>query len=163
MTDRPTGFPSTADLFDEHGDALRSCDLQFAHHGRRTWFSGSIRTVRCHHDVGLIRSLLEQAGDGAVLVVDGGGSLRAALLGDILAGLAVANGWSGLVISGAVRDTAALADLDIGIKALGTSPRSADRAGGGKLDGVVRFGGATFEPGALLVSDEDGVVVLPAR
>jgi regulator of ribonuclease activity A len=95
-----------------------------------------------------------------VLVVDGGGSLHTALLGDVIAGLAVQNGWAGLVILGAVRDAAALADLPLGVKALGTNPRKSEKAGAGIADVPVGFGGVTFAPGDLLVSDDDGIVLL---
>jgi regulator of ribonuclease activity A len=94
-----------------------------------------------------------------VLVVDGQGSLHTALVGDLIAGLAQANGWAGLVVNGAVRDVEALAALDIGIKALGSNPRKSAKLGAGQVDAPVIFGGVTFRPGAQLYSDEDGVVV----
>ena len=113
----------TADLIDRHGDVLLSCDLQFRQFGGRSRFSGRVRTVRCHQDNVLVRQVLSQAGEGQVLVVDGGGSLHTSLVGDIIAGLARGNGWVGLVVNGAVRDVVALGGLDIGIKALGSNPR----------------------------------------
>ena len=154
---------STADLVDEHGEALQSCDLQLRQFGGRRRFHGPIRTVACFEDNALVRQVLSEPGDGAVLVVDGGGSLHTALVGDLIAGLAQANGWAGVVVHGAVRDTEALGGLDIGIKALGSNPRRSAKAATGQIDVPVRFGGVTFRPGEHLYSDEDGVVVLRGR
>ena len=97
-----------------------------------------------------------------MLVIDGGGSLRCALLGDSIAALARDSGWAGVVINGCVRDTVALDELGLGVKALGSNPRPSRKAGDGEVGVPVSFGGITFSPGALLVADEDGVVVLPA-
>ncbi|MBB5783628.1 ribonuclease E activity regulator RraA [Nonomuraea jabiensis] len=149
----------TADLYDERGDQLDSCDLQLRQYGGRHAFSGPVVTVRCHEDNVLLKSVLSEPGEGRVLVVDGGGSLRAALMGDVIAGMAVANGWAGVVINGAVRDVAALRGLDLGVKALGSNPRKSAKAGGGERDVPVTFGGATFRPGAELFSDDDGILV----
>lgn len=149
----------TADLYDERGDQLDSCDLQLRQYGGRRAFSGAVVTVRCHEDNVLLKSVLSEPGEGRVLVVDGGGSLRAALMGDVIAGMAVANGWAGVVINGAVRDVAALRELDLGVKALGSNPRRSAKAGGGERDVPVTFGGATFRPGAELFSDDDGILV----
>jgi regulator of ribonuclease activity A len=153
---------ATADLIDQHGASLQSCDLQFRQFGGRQRFSGRIRTVRCHQDNVLIRQVLSEPGEGQVLVVDGGGSLHTSLVGDVVAGLAQGNGWAGVVINGAVRDVAALAGLDIGVKALGSNPRKSGKAGAGEVDAPVSFGGVRFEPGAHLYSDEDGIVVAAA-
>ncbi|MEV4013747.1 ribonuclease E activity regulator RraA [Nonomuraea angiospora] len=149
----------TADLYDERGDQLGSCDLQLRQYGGRRAFSGAVVTVRCHEDNVLLKSVLSEPGEGRVLVVDGGGSLHAALMGDVIAGVAVANGWAGVVINGAVRDVAALRELDLGVKALGSNPRKSAKAGGGERDVPVTFGGATFRPGAELFSDDDGILV----
>jgi regulator of ribonuclease activity A len=124
-------------------------------------FSGPIATVRCFEDNVLVKQRVAEPGGGRVLVVDAGASLRCALVGDNVAGLALANGWAGLVVNGCVRDVEALAQLAIGIKALGTNPRPSAKTGEGELDVPVSFGGARFEPGALLASDDDGIVVLP--
>jgi regulator of ribonuclease activity A len=150
----------TADLVDEHGEALQSCDLQLRQFGGRRRFHGPIRTVTCFEDNALVKQVLSEAGGGAVLVVDGAGSLHTALVGDLIAGLAQANGWAGLVVNGAVRDVEALDGLDIGIKALGSNPRKSAKLGAGEVDVAVRFGGTTFRPGDHLYSDEDGVVVV---
>ncbi|WP_214110136.1 ribonuclease E activity regulator RraA [Acrocarpospora catenulata] len=149
----------TADLYDEHGDRLDSCDLQLNQYGGRRSFAGPIVTVRCHQDNALLKSVLSEPGQGRVLVVDGGGSLHTALMGDIIAGLAVANGWAGVVVNGAVRDVAALRELDLGIKALGSNPRKSGKQGTGERDVPVSFGGVTFHPGAELYSDDDGILV----
>ncbi|GAA1702441.1 ribonuclease E activity regulator RraA [Nonomuraea bangladeshensis] len=150
---------STADLYDERGDQLDSCHLQLRQYGGRRAFSGRIATVRCHEDNALLKSVLSEPGEGRVLVVDGGGSLRAALMGDVIAGIAVASGWAGVVINGVVRDVAALRDLDLGVKALGSNPRKSAKTGAGERDVPVTFGDAVFHPGAELFSDEDGILV----
>jgi regulator of ribonuclease activity A len=151
----------TADLVDEYGDALQSCDTQLRQYGARRVFQGSIVTVRCHQDNAMVKALLGEPGEGKVLVVDGGGSLHSALMGDLIAASAVEHGWEGVVIHGVVRDVAELAKLDLGVKALGSNPRKSAKTGAGERDVPVTFGEATFTPGAQLVSDEDGVVVLP--
>jgi regulator of ribonuclease activity A len=156
-----TDFIPTADLYDEHGEALTSCDTQLKQFGARSRFQGEIVTVRCHEDNALLKKVVGEPGHGKVVVVDGDGSVHCALMGDVMAGLAASNGWEGVVIHGAVRDVAALAKLDIGIKAVGTNPRKSSKHGTGQHNVPVSFGGAVFTPGAQLVSDEDGVVVLP--
>jgi regulator of ribonuclease activity A len=150
---------ATVDLVDAYQDRLSSCEVQFRQFGARRSFAGRIRTIRTSEDNALVRRVLESPGEGAVLVVDGGGSLRTALVGDVIAGLAVRNGWSGLVLWGAVRDVERLADLDLGIKALGTNPMRSAKNGLGEVDVPVRFGGVVFTPGAMLYSDDDGIVV----
>lgn len=153
---------ATADLVDQYGPQLRVCDTQFRQFGGRAAFSGPVRTISCYEDNALLRELLRTPGEGCVLVVDGGGSLHTALVGDLIAGAAQDNGWAGLVLHGAVRDSAALARLDIGIKALGTNPRKSSKDGVGAIDVPVGFGGVTFTPGDHLHADEDGVVLLPS-
>jgi regulator of ribonuclease activity A len=152
---------TTADLADTYGPDLRVCDLQFRQFGGRRLFSGPVRTVSCHEDNGLLRDLVHTPGAGAVLVVDGAGSLRTALAGDLIAGAAQASGWAGLVLHGAVRDSVALATLDLGVKALGTIPRKSGKTGAGAVDVPVTFGNLTFHPGDLLHADDDGIVLLP--
>ncbi|MFF5075413.1 ribonuclease E activity regulator RraA [Actinoplanes sp. NPDC000266] len=100
------------------------------------------------------------SGEGRVLVVDGGGSVHRALMGDVIAGLAVTNGWSGVIIHGAVRDVAELRSLPLGVKALGSNPRKSTKTGAGERDVPVEFGGCRFSPGARVVADEDGIVAL---
>ncbi|GLZ09915.1 putative 4-hydroxy-4-methyl-2-oxoglutarate aldolase [Actinomadura sp. NBRC 104425] len=150
---------ATADLIDDFGDELRSCETQFRQYGGRTAFAGPVATVRCLHDNGLVKQLLNGPGEGRVLVVDGAGSLATALMGDMIAGAAVRNGWSGVVINGAVRDVAALRTLDLGIKALGSNPRKSAKDAAGEVDVPVAFGGVEFRPGDWLYSDEDGIVL----
>lgn len=152
---------ATADLVDAYGAEVRVCDIQFRQFGGRRMFCGPVRTVSCHEDNGLLRDLLRTPGSGSVLVVDGGGSLRTALVGDLIAGAAQANGWAGLVVHGAVRDSAALCSVELGIKALGTIPRKSGKAGAGTVDAPVTFGHLTFQPGDMLHADDDGVVLLP--
>jgi regulator of ribonuclease activity A len=150
---------STADLYDEQGEQLQSCSVQFRQYGGRPAFDGTVTTIRCHRDNALVKRVLTEPGAGRVLVVDGGGSLESALMGDLIAGAAQQNGWEGVVIHGAVRDVLALADLNLGVKALGSNPRKSAKTGAGERDVVVSFGGVDFGPGLHLVSDEDGIVV----
>jgi regulator of ribonuclease activity A len=152
-------FRPTADLVDDIGPDVRSCDVQFRQFGGRTQFAGPISTVRCLQDNALLKSVLSTPGEGGVLVIDGEGSLHTALVGDVIAELARSNGWAGLVVHGAVRDAAALRELDLGIKALGTNPRKSSKTGAGERDVTVSFGGVTFVPGDIAYSDDDGIVV----
>jgi regulator of ribonuclease activity A len=154
-------FRATADLVDEIGPEVRSCDVQFRQFGGRTEFAGPISTVRCFQDNALLKSALSEPGDGRVLVIDGDASVHTALVGDLIAELARSNGWAGLIVHGAVRDAATLRTLDIGIKALGTNPRKSTKTGDGERDVTVSFGGISFAPGELAYSDDDGVVVTP--
>lgn len=150
---------ATADLIDEFGDELQSCETQFTQYGSRLVFAGPIATVRCFRDNGLLKGILFGPGDGRVLVVDGGGSLGSALMGDLIAAGAVAAGWAGVVINGAVRDVTTLRTLDLGIKALGSNPRKSAKENVGETEVVVSFGGVEFRPGDWLYSDEDGIVL----
>lgn len=151
---------STADLADREGAEVRSCDVQFRNYGGRPVFAGRIRTVTCFQDNALLKKVLSEPGEGQVLVIDGAGSLHTALIGDLIAELGRSNGWSGVVANGAVRDSAVLAELDFGVKALGTNPRKSTKNGDGTVDDEVELGGITFRPGEHLVSDQDGVVVV---
>ena len=150
----------TADLVDEIGPDVRSCDLQLQNLGGITMFAGPVTTVRCFQDNALLKSVLSEPGDGGVLVIDGDGSLHSALVGDLIAGLGVDNGWTGIIINGAVRDAATLRTLGIGIKALGTNPRKGTKTGAGQRDVAVTFGGVTFTPGEIAYCDDDGIVVV---
>ncbi|HEY4441715.1 MAG TPA: ribonuclease E activity regulator RraA [Candidatus Elarobacter sp.] len=150
---------STADLVDAHGDRVRGCETQFRSFGGVGSFHGPIRTVATLEDNALVREVLSTPGGGAVLVIDGGGSLRRALVGDVIAGLAVENGWNGLVINAAVRDVAALRTLPIGIKALGSNPVKSTKHRIGAVDVPVAVGGVLFVPGQHLYADEDGILV----
>jgi regulator of ribonuclease activity A len=150
---------TTADLYDDLGESVQSLSLQLENLGGRRAFEGPIRTVRCHEDNALLKATVSEPGDGAVLVVDGGGSLERALLGDMIAEIASGNGWAGIVIHGAVRDRVALAGIELGVKALGSNPRKSTKTGEGEVDVELRFGGVTFRPGARIFSDEDGILV----
>ncbi|MFJ9590943.1 ribonuclease E activity regulator RraA [Streptomyces acidicola] len=153
----------TADFYDEYGDQLLVCDLQFAQYGGHRAFQGRIVTVLSYEDNLLLKQVVAEPGEGRVLVVDTQGSLRVAMLGDNMARKAAGNGWAGIVVNGAVRDAIALRGLPIGVKALGTNPRRSLKQGTGDLNVPVAFGGVTFHPGATLVSDDDGIAVLPGR
>lgn len=150
---------ATADLFDDHGDRLQIALPLFRDYGGRVRFHGAISTVKALEDNSRVREAVKSPGEGRVLVVDGGGSLQRAMLGDMLAADAVANGWAGVLIHGCIRDSAAISGMALGVKALGTCPAKTDKRGEGLPDVPVRFAGVTFAPGAYLYADEDGVVV----
>jgi regulator of ribonuclease activity A len=150
---------ATADLVDDIGPDVRSCDLQFGQYGGRSQFAGPISTVRCFQDNAMLKSVLSEPGNGGVLVIDGGGSLHTALVGDVIAALGRDSGWAGLIINGAVRDVAVLRTIDIGIKALGSNPRKSTKTGEGDRDVAVTFGGVTFVPGEVAYCDDDGIVL----
>ena len=153
----------TAELHDAYPDIVAVCELQFQSFGLKTSFAGPCMTVRVEQDHRPARNLLQTAGEGRVLVVDGGGSLRMGLLGDTMAGLAIANGWIGVVIHGAIRDSAALNRLDIGVKALGTTARRNEVERGGVAGEAIELGGVRFEPGYWVYADLDAVVASPHR
>ena len=150
-------------MIDQYGESLQSCDIQFRQFGGLSSFHGPARTILTLEDNALIKHILTSPGVGSVLLVDGGRSLRTALLGDRVAAVAKENGWAGLIINGAVRDVAALSRLALGIKALGSNPRKSAKAGNGSVDVPVTFGGVTFAPGNWVYSDEDGIVVSAQR
>ncbi|HEY8537921.1 MAG TPA: ribonuclease E activity regulator RraA [Steroidobacteraceae bacterium] len=154
---------ATTDLSDEFFDEVQACQSIFRDFGGNVRFAGPIATIKCFEDNSLVRDAVNEPGLGRVLVVDGGGSTRRAILGDQLAKKAVDNGWSGFLIYGCIRDSAAIAQMPIGVKALGTHPLRTEKRGEGQRDIVVRFADATFTPGHWLYSDEDGVLVAPRR
>lgn len=151
----------TTDLCDACEDA-QVCELPFMGFGKKLGFSGDIRTVRYVDGLGVLRELINQSGHGQVLVIDGADLKQRALFGDIMAGLAIHNGWAGIIVNGLIRDRKEIDDMNIGVKALGTTPRRADLGMSGQLDVPVQFGSVTFTPGARLIADEDGIIVLPA-
>lgn len=150
---------ATADLYDAYGDRCQSCQTQFRQFGGLKVFSGKIQTVECRNDNVLLRKTLESRSNGDVLVVDGAADLGGALVGDMIAKLGMDNGWSGLILNGAVRDANTIATLDIGVKALGTNPKKSGKNGAGRVNVPVSFGAVTFTPGYWLYSDDDGILV----
>lgn len=150
---------STADLCDAHEQDLHVVESMFHRYGRLAAFDGPIATVKCYEDNSMVREALTEPGDGRILVVDGGGSQRRALLGDALGELAVRNGWKGIVINGCIRDSASVDELELGVRALGTIPLRTHKRGDGQRNVSVSFAGVTFRPGAHLYADADGIVV----
>jgi len=154
---------ATADLCDQHGDDLRVAAPVFRTFSGRRRFAGPAATLRCFEDNSFVRTLLEQPGEERVLVVDGGGSLRCALVGDQLAALGAKNRWAGIVVHGCVRDSVALAACDIGIVALAAHPRRSVKRNVGEPGVAVEFAGVVVQPGHWLYVDEDGLVVAARR
>ena len=148
----------TADLCDEHSDTLQIAEPGMDGFGGRARFYGKISTVKCFEDNSLVREAVGEPGEGRVLVVDAGGSRRCAMLGDMLAAKAVENGWSGVIMNGLIRDSADIAAMDLGVKALGTHPLKSVKKGVGERDVEVRFAGLRFVPGEFVYADEDGIV-----
>lgn len=153
----------SADLYDRFESQVQVCDPIFRDFGGRRCFHGPVATVKCFEDNSLVKQALETEGAGRVLVVDAGGSLRCAMLGDLLAAKACANGWAGLILNGCVRDSVELGGMDLGVKALATHPRKSVRRGEGIADGAVQFAGAVFVPGSWVYCDEDGILVSPSQ
>ena len=149
----------TTDICDAYPDDVAVAEPLLRHFGRRKRFQGPVTTLKLYEDNVLVRKAVEQPGNGRVLVVDGGASSRRALLGDILAGKAAANGWSGVIINGCIRDSVDIADIDLGVLALGTVPLKSRKHGDGEGDVSVHFAGLTFRPGSYVYADEDGLVL----
>jgi len=154
-----TTLHSTAELCDDHEQQLQVCLPLLRHFGERREFHGQIVTLKCVEDNTLVREALSEPGYGKVLVVDGGGSLRCALLGDQLAAMAVQNGWAGIVINGCIRDSEQIAAMDIGIMALATHPRKSVKLGCGRRNLQLNFAGVYFTPGNYLYCDADGILL----
>jgi regulator of ribonuclease activity A len=150
---------TTADLSDAHPESVRVLEPLFRDYGASDHFSGPVETVQVFEDNALVRRTLEGKGDGRVLVVDGGGSLRCALVGGRLAQLARSNGWSGLLINGCVRDLVELARIPIGIRALNATPVRSSKEGKGSVGLAVRFAGVLILPGQMLYADQDGIIL----
>ncbi|WP_262365879.1 ribonuclease E activity regulator RraA [Gordonia sp. OPL2] len=155
-------FTPTADLVDEIGDLVRSCDTQFTQYGGRREFVGRATTVKCFQDNALLKSILSEPNPGGVLVIDGAESVHTALVGDIIAELGRSNGWVGVIVNGAIRDAATIGGMDIGVKALGTNPRKSTKTGVGDRDIPLTIGGETVNPGDIVYSDDDGIVLVAA-
>lgn len=151
---------ATCDLSDDHKDVSVALP-GFRDFGGRIAFGGPITTIKTHEDNTLVREQLESPGEGRVLVVDGGGSNRCALVGGNLAELGVKNGWAGIIVYGCIRDRREIAALDIGVKAHDSMPQKSVKRGEGQLDLPVTFHGVTFTPGEYVYADEDGIVTAP--
>jgi regulator of ribonuclease activity A len=151
------------DLCDQHGDALQVADPLFHNFGGKPLFYGQAVTLSCYEDNSLVRELVTRSGQGRVMVIDGGGSLRRALLGDQLAIKAAEQGWEGILIHGAVRDVGTLVTLALGVKALAACPVKTEKRGQGELDAVVSFAGVTIHPGDYVYADLNGVLVSATR
>jgi regulator of ribonuclease activity A len=152
---------ATTDLCDAHGDDVRVVQPGYLDLGGTATFAGPIATLRVFEDNARVRARLETKGNGRVLVVDGGASMRCALVGGKLGALAVENGWAGIVVNGCVRDARELRACAVGIRALATHPRKSGKTGAGEEDVAVTFSGVTFTPGEWLYADDDGIIVAP--
>jgi regulator of ribonuclease activity A len=150
---------SIPDLCDDFPNELRVLEPLFSEYGDKEQFSGEVVTIKCFEDNSLVKKTLGTDGTGKVMVVDGGGSLRRALLGDMLAAMAVDNGWQGLVINGCVRDVEILKTIKLGVRALNCFPIKSDKRNEGQLNVPLAFAGANIEPGQYLYADENGIVV----
>lgn len=153
----------TADIVDAHDARVRFCNLQFRQFGRRREFAGEVVTVRCFEDNTLLKAELQKPGAGKVLVIDGGGSTRCALVGDQIAAIAQTSGWEGVVVNGAIRDSADVDAMDFAVFSLGTSPKKSAKAGAGEVGVPVAFGGLVITPGMWLYADADGVLIADGK
>ena len=149
----------TPDLCDAYPDLVRVLEPMVHNFGGRDSFGGEIVTIKCFEDNSRVKELAGNNGQGKVMVVDGGASLRRALLGDMIAENAVKNGWEGIIINGCIRDVDAIASMDLGVQALAAIPLKTDRRGIGDLNVPISFGGVTFNPGEYVYADNNGVVV----
>ena len=149
----------TCDLCDENPEVVKIVEPLFTNYGGKRVFGGEIVTVKCHEDNSLVKEHVANPGEGRVMVVDGGGSLRCALLGDMLAEKAAQSGWAGLIIYGCIRDVDQIGDTDLGVQALRTIPIKSNRQGVGQLNVSVTFGGVTFNPGEYVYADNNGIIV----
>ncbi|WP_416466523.1 ribonuclease E activity regulator RraA [Pseudomonas sp. LFS044] len=152
----------TPDLCDAYPELVQVLEPMFSNFGGRDSFGGQIVTLKCFEDNSLVKEQVELDGKGKVLVVDGGGSLRCALLGDMLAEKAARNGWEGLVIYGCVRDVDILIQTGVGVQALASHPKKSNKRGVGERDVPVTFAGVTFRPGEYVYADNNGVIVSPS-
>lgn len=147
------------ELCDQFPEKVRVLEPMFANFGGRETFGGQIVTIKAFEDNSKVRELVAQPGAGKVLVVDGGASMRRAMLGDMLAEKAEKNGWEGIIIYGCIRDVNAIAQLDLGVQALGSHPMKTDKRGLGDVDVAVTFAGVTFTPGEYVYADNNGILV----
>lgn len=149
---------STPDLCDAH-PYVKIMAPMFTNYGGKKSFGGEIVTAKCFEDNSLVKQLASEPGQGRVLVVDGGGSMRAALLGDMIAGEAVKQGWEGMVIYGCIRDIDVIKNLALGVQALGVFPRKTEKRGLGDLNVPINFGGAEIRPGQFIYADNNGIII----
>lgn len=149
----------TPELCDEYPDLIRVVQPLFNSYGGKSSFCGQIVTIKCHEDNSKVKETAGTKGNGQVIVVDGGGSLRRALLGDLIAADAVKNGWEGFIIYGCIRDVDAISNMNLGVKALNTIPLKTEKRRMGELNIPVSFGGVTFNPGEYLYADNNGIIV----
>lgn len=150
---------TTPDLCDDFAGHVVVADPLFHSYGARARFSGEISTIKCYEDNSLVREAVAENGAGRVLVIDGGGSMRRALLGDLLAEKAVANGWQGVVIYGCLRDVDQINAMELGVKALGTHPMKTDKRGEGQRNLSLQFAGIRWQPGHYVYADNNGIIV----
>ena len=153
----------TADLCDDHEGKVSAAQPLFRDYGGKISFYGQISTVKCFEDNSLVRKALKSPGEGKVLVIDGGGSTRRALVGDLLAQAGADNSWAGIVVYGCIRDSGIIATINIGCKAIGTMPMKTDKKGIGEKDLAVHFADIDFIPEHYLYADEDGIIVSPTN
>lgn len=151
------------ELCDQFPELVQVVEPMFANFGGRETFGGEIVTIKAYEDNSLVREQVAQPGRGKVLVVDGGASMRRAMLGDMLAEKAEKNGWEGIIIYGCIRDVNAISQLDLGVQALGSHPMKTDKRGLGDLNVPLTFGGVTFTPGQYVYADNNGVLVSPEK
>ena len=149
---------STPDLCDEAPE-VKAVELQFFNLGQVKQFAGPAVTIKCHEDNSLVKACVDEPGQGRVIVVDGGGSRRRALLGDMLAEKAANNGWAGLVINGVIRDVDEMGKIALGVQALGTCPVKTEKLGVGQRDIDIHIGGVDIAPGDFVYADNNGVIV----
>ncbi len=151
------------ELCDQFPELVQVVEPMFGNFGGRERFGGEIVTLKAFEDNSLVREQVALAGEGRVLVVDGGGSMRKAMLGDMLAEKAAVNGWAGIIIYGAIRDVNAISNTDLGVQALGTHPMKTEKKGLGELNVDLTFGGVTFKPGQYVYADNNGILVSPTK
>ena len=154
---------STPDLCDQYPELVQAVEPMFSNFGGRESFGGQVVTVKCFEDNSRVKELVSTPGGGRVMVVDAGGSMRRACLGDMLAEKASANGWSGIIIYGCVRDVDEIMATDIGVQALGVHPIKTDKKGIGEIDITVTFGGVIFNSGDYVYADNNGIIVSPEK
>ena len=153
-------FKPTCDLYDEYLDVARVPTVSFLNLGGERQFCGTVVTVKCFEDNSRIKELVAMEGKGKVMLVDGGGSQRCALVGDVLAGEAQRGGWAGIIVYGSVRDKVALSKLNLGVMALNVTPRKSVRRGEGQVDIPIQIGNIWCESGDIVYGDDDGILLL---